>query len=371
MLSGDNFDFKINGYIYNLPVIQKYPEAYSELTNAKSDEDYIYSNITKVRIRPSLYIGNNTEINAHYEINSMISNISVPLSFGDDISNRQAVDLKTQPFSNDNVMINHFIDRLYVKQFFDFGEITAGRQRVSWGVGRIWQITDLFNPINPANFTQFEKEGADALSGKIYTGNFSDLEMVINFRQSFNDYNYGFRYRTNFSEFDFGAIGGYFDNRYVTGLEIAGNFFDAGVRSEILLSADESDIKSNYYKLLLGIDYQFTDKLYGLLEYKHNGQGTECKLCYDLEKLFKGEMQNAGLDYFASQITYQFHPLLSGNLMLITNLRDNSGFLSSGLNYNIFQNFNLGLSGIFFYGSERSEYWYYSTSGLINIEWYF
>jgi hypothetical protein len=364
-------DFDLNGYVYNLPVVQKFPEIFSQITGEPIKEEYIYSDITRVRIRPSLMQHENSEFVLNYEINSLLSNVTYPMSLGDDISNRQAIDLKTQIYNSAHLQINHFIDRLYWRQFFDFGELTLGRQRISWGVGRVWQLTDLFNPINPANFTQFEKDGADALSGKIYTGNFSDLEFVVNFREIMNDYNYGLRYRNKFGVYDISSIIGFFDHRYILGYEIAGNLYGAGIRSEFLLSAKEQNLESNFYKILIGIDYQFNDKLYGMLEYKHNGRGSDCTLCYDMQSLFEGEILNVGLDYLASQITYQFHPLLSGNILNIQNIRDESGLLSVGLDYNMLQNLNIGLSGILFYGKALTEYSYYSNAGMMKIEWYF
>lgn len=367
----EDIDFDFNGYIYELPNMQKYPESFSLIPGYKSNADYIFSNIAKARLRPSLTYGMNTELTLHYEISSLWSDTPFPVLENQDIGIRQAADMNWEIVNEDKVKVNHLIDRLYWKQFFDFGELVVGRQRISWGVGRVWQLTDLFNPINPANFSKFEKDGADAVSGKVYLGNFSDLEMVVNFRPTPNDYNYGFRYRTNYNEYDLSAVAGYFNHRYVIATEIAGNLYDAGVRAEILFNADENNLKSNFYKLLFGIDYQLTDKLYAMLEYKHNGQGSDCKLCYKLNDLMQGKILNVGLDYLAEQVTYQIHPLVAINLMNINNTRDKSGFTTAGITYNAFQNLNIGCSGIYFYGDELTEYWYYSTSGYLTVEWYF
>lgn len=370
-LKSTEIDFDFNGYLYNLPNIQKFPESFSLYGVQSGNKDYIAANISRLRLKPTINIGMNTEISAHYEINSLWSDYQFPVFENQGIGIRQAVDLNWEIANEDKFKMNHYIDRLYWKQFFDFGEMVIGRQRISWGVGRVWQLTDLFNPINPANFSKFEKDGADAISAKIYTGNFSDIEAVVNFRETNDKYNYGWRYRTNYAEYDFSVIGGFFDKRYIVGAELAGNLFDAGVRGELIFSADENDFNNNYTKYLVGIDYQFTDKLYALIEYKHNGQGTDCKLCYEMDKLFSGKILNVGLDYGATQVTYQIHPLVSANIMNIINLRDKSGFSSVGISYEAFQNLMLNLSGMYFYGDELTEYRFYSTTAYLTIEWYF
>ena len=50
--------------------------------------------------------------------------------------------------------------------------------------------------------------------------------------EKLNNSNGGFRFRTNYSEYDLSLIGGYFDKRIVIGGDFAGNLFEAGVRGE-------------------------------------------------------------------------------------------------------------------------------------------
>ena len=362
-------ELDFSGYFYNLPAIQKTSELFgSNIT----DKDYFLADISRLRFTPVVNFGMNTQVHLDYEINTFVSDITIPgFAFTNIAANRQAVDLNWNLAEEKKFQANHFIDRLFIKQFFDWGELVFGRQRISWGVGRIWQPTDLFNQINPANFSKFEKDGADAISSKLYLGRFTDLELVVNFREMFEDYNYGARFRTNFNEFDVSALAGHFDKRVVAGGDFAGNLFDAGIRGELMISADKFDPQSNFYKALLGIDYQFNSKLYGLLEYKHNGEGSECKLCYDLEKLGRGEIINLGLDYLAAQATYQLHELWNLSLLSNTNLNDESGFVSSSLSYDALQNLYLSLSAMYFYGDELDEYWYYSSAGYLTLEYYF
>ena len=164
---------------------------------------------------------------------------------------------------------------------------------------------------------------------------------------------------------------GYFDKRYVGGLDIAGSLLDAGLRAEAVISFDKDRFESNYYMFILGADYQFNDKLYALVEYQFNGKGTNCKYCYDLLALLKGEVLNVGQNYIAAMLSYLVHPLVNTNMTIIQNIADGSGLINAGAKYNPLENINVGLNFGIFYGSKYSEYSYYSNSIFLTVDYYF
>jgi hypothetical protein len=250
-------------------------------------------------------------------------------------------------------------------------DITIGRQRISWGTGRIWNPTDLFNPINPASYDKIEKDGADAVSARYYLGNFTDLEVVYNAVDEFNESNYGARFRTNFKDYDFSIVGGYFDQRVVVGADFAGNLLEAGFRGEGIISADNDDLASNFAKCILGLDYQITPELYGLAEYHFNGEGKTNRLDYELTRLISGEILNLKRNYLFLQTTYQIHPLLSSASSLNLNLNDGSGFFNGSLSYSLAENWYLNLGTLLPFGDIFDEYWYYPTSVYLKGEFYF
>jgi hypothetical protein len=132
----------------------------------------------------------------------------------------------------------------------------------------------MFNPINPANYSKTEKDGADALSMKYYAGSLSEINIVYNFRERWDRGNFAARFETNCSGYDLSLMSGYFDKRFVAGSDFAGNLFDAGIRGEIIFTADKDDFDQNFFKYILGADYQFNSDIYALIEYHFNGQGT-------------------------------------------------------------------------------------------------
>jgi len=362
---------KFEGYLYDLPTLSASNDMI-DLLPIDYDKDVILGNITRLRLRPELLFGDNGRLTMHYEISSNYSSLmTVPPNF--DKTNRQALDLNWELASGDKYSVNHFIDRLYYKQMFDFGEVIIGRQNIAYGVGRIWQPTDKFNPINPANFTKFEKDGADAVRAKIYIGNFTDLDLVYNATDEWQTNNFAARFRTNWKEYDFSVMGGWFDDNYSLGGDFAGNLFGAGVRGEIAYTNNKYAADSSYFKAILGADNQFTDKLYGLIEYHYNGQGSNCKLCYLplFAKLYSGEIQNIGTNYLAAQVAYQIHPLWNSALLDMTNLIDGSGFVSLSVSHSAKEWLDCSLAAMFCYGAEGTEYSYYSTATYLMIKAYF
>ncbi|MEI6090235.1 MAG: hypothetical protein WCR42_07285 [bacterium] len=353
-------DFKFSGYIYELPAV------------AFSNERGSFSNLTNLRFTPELLVGENGRLVMHYEADIMLNKLNL-LNNNRNATNRQAVDMNWSILNDPNVKINHFIDRLYYKQMFDFGEITVGRQNLAFGVGRIWQPTDMFNPINPANFSKFEKDGADAIAATVYLGNFSDLKVVYNAYDSGKKGNYAIKYRTNFKGFDYSGLLGYFDDNPAVGADFAGSLWGIGFRGEGLYYYRSNLPDSSYFRGILGADYQFNDKLYGLIEYHYNGRGTNCKYCYVnlLPKLFRGEIQNLSTFYLAAQLSYQVHPLATVSAMNITNLVDRSGMGTLSVNYSASESLNLMIAGAMFYGAEMTEYSYYSKAVYFLAQWYF
>ena len=363
-------EFEFSGYVYDVPSVQKIPAMFEDL-GYETDDEYLALNLTRLRLRPNVILGDYGRITAQYEMDFLLSKLALPYLTGSGMTNRQAVGLNWQVVNDDYLKVNHFIDMLYYKHFFDFGEIVFGRQVISWGTGRIWQPTDLFNPINPANFSKFEKDGADALSAKIFLGDFSDLELVYNFREKLKDGNFAGRFRTNYKEYDISVMAGYFDKRAVVGGDFAGNLFDAGFRGEFLYSFHDKDPDSNFVRCILGLDYQFTSKLYAMTEFQYNGEGTTCTNCYQIDKMFMGEILNVGKYYGMAQISYEIHPLVKINLSNLTNIGDGSGYAGFTGVYSALDNLNLSLGAMLFYGKNKTEYSYFPSAFYAVVEYYF
>ena len=361
------YNISFSGYVVDLPA---YTYSTDKTSPLLQNENQLL-NLTRLRLKPQIFLWPGARINIEYELDAIFAKNVNTTELNQAAQNRQLFNMKWNISSGDRYNLSHYIDRLYFRQGFDWGNIIVGRQRISWGTGRIWNPTDLFNPINPADFSKIEKDGADAVSLTYFMGNFTDLNIVYNPQDKFKKNNAAFRFRTNYETFDLALIGGYFDRRYVAGFDFAGNLWVAGIRGEGIISMDNNDLSKNYTKLVFGIDNQFTSKLYALIEYQYNGEGITDKYSYDLNALAKGNIINLNRNYLFISSNYLFTPLITGTISNNIDINDGSGFVNISCSYSLSGNSDLSLGSLITYGKEFTEYRYYQNSVYLQAELYF
>ncbi len=376
-------ELEFSGYVVDLPMYQHLPDyraAFGGFAPLLAEKRDMAINLTRLRLRPTLRLWEGASVSLEHEVTLHYSTQRLLLGETPDMTNRQVADLRWHPVEEEHIQLQHFVDRLYFRQNFLWGSVVAGRQRISWGTGRIWNPTDLFNPINPVSFDKIEKDGADAVSFKYYLGSFTDLQLVYNPRRARgqadnapdapDSSNYGARFRTNTAEFDVSVMGGWFDRRTVVGGDFAGNLLEAGVRGEMVY-AMKNDDRDAYVRFVLGADYQFTSRLYAVIEYLHNGEGKTDRDAYELGRLFAGEILNTGTDYLYVGGTYLLHPLVVGTYGATFGLGDGSGFVTAGATWSTSDNSSLTAGLLLPFGDEKAEYWYYPSSLYLQGEFYF
>jgi hypothetical protein len=367
------WETSFSGYVVTLPAYLALPTGTPGSTGSTDSIGISRSqlmDVTRLRLRPSLSLPWNGLLELEYEMAGIVQSTNQPVTVEQKEIGRQVVDLRWTIAESDHYSLIHFIDRLVYRQRLDFGEICIGRQRISWGTGRIWNPTDLFNPINPANFAKIEKDGADAVSAKINLGPLSDVQAVWN--PALNAVsNYGGRLRAHSGEYDFSFLGGYFDGKSVAGGDLAGNLGEMGVRGEILVSGIGQKTPAPFVKYIVGIDHQLTPELYALLEYQFNGQGTSDRDAYDFEALYRGEILNVARHYLAVSGSYLIHPLVTLTAMGTLNFDDGSQFYAGTVSYSAGDNVVLGLGLQAFVADVGDEFWYYPGTAYLKFEFHF
>lgn len=361
-------ELDFSGYVVHFSVWQQNPQRLRALFGL---DETAWVHLSRVRVRPVLYIGSTSRVGAEYELDFLRLSAEVPYVELSAVGRRQLYDWRWEPLEKPNYRAIHYIDRLYFRQDFAWGNIVVGRQRVSWGTGRIWNPTDFFNPINPANFEKIEKDGADAISGKLYLGDLTDLQLVVNAEDHWEQKNIAARFRTNWRTYDFSVVAGHVDERTVVGGDFAGNLWDAGVRGEIAHFFKSEEGSDAFTRAILGIDYQFTPKLYGLLEYHYNGEGKRDRRRYEFLRLLRGEILNLAQNYLFLQGTYQLHPLLFILAGGCTNLDDGSQFWLLMASYSAGDNTVVSLGAQIFRGDQDAEYGLFPDAAFAKLEWYF
>jgi hypothetical protein len=334
-------------------------------------DSYSTEALSRLRLKPAVTLSSTSRIGLEYEIDAIYqtSGPLFPLELGR--TSRQIVDLTWNPVDDDHFSLIHTVDRLYFRYGPQSGEVVLGRQGITWGTGRIWNPTDLFNPINPVDYARTEKPGTDALSLKVYLGAFSGVNLVVQPQDRGEDWNSGYRLTLHAGEYDFSLMGGYFDRRVVAGGDFAGNLFEAGTRGEGIISMDPGPGDSAFVKFILGIDQQLTSRLYGLIEYHFNGEGKARRQDYDIARLMAGRIINLGRHFVFIEADYLVHPLWNLSLSLDQSLTDGSGFAGFLLTYSASGSADIALGAQRTFGGDLTEFWYYPSSLYLRGTLYF
>lgn len=252
------------------------------------------------------------------------------------------IDLSWSIHDDSHLTWSHRFDRLNVTG--DLGQrlqIVLGRQAISWATTLLLTPADPFAPFDPSDPFREYRAGVDAARARYFTGPFSELEFVV--RPS--DTPAGTtvtalgRARGLVGSWDVSGWAGALHDRAALGLGLTGALGGTAVRGEGSLRNEGGDVIP---RAALGVDRRVSvlDRdLYLVLEYQHDKFGATG--ANDLVPVLasrpfaRGELQVLGRDELAAQASYQIHPLWTGELLTLWNLRDGSAFVAPAASYSV------------------------------------
>ncbi len=143
-----------SGYCVNFLTYQSLKSEFADMFGIDKN---LFLRILRLRFRGGLDVGWDSKFYAECEMSGIYHSANLFVNLAELFLRRQILKLRWNLKSGERFGLFHFIDRLYFTKNFEVGNLTIGRRRISWGTGRIWNPTDLFSPINPANFTKLRK----------------------------------------------------------------------------------------------------------------------------------------------------------------------------------------------------------------------
>jgi hypothetical protein len=161
--------------------------------------------------------------------------------------------------------------------------LEVGRQRIAWGVGRLWNPIDRLNAIGPLAIEADQSAGIDSVDLVVDVGSSARLELVYAPARSIRDDRYAARFEATIWDTDLGLIGGLFQQNPTIGFDLARNVGDAAARVEVVWTDPERDVwrigaaspsePDAYWQVVLSIDNNFDigEGLYVLVEHLYNG----------------------------------------------------------------------------------------------------
>lgn len=207
---------------------------------------------------------------------------------------------------------------------------TAGRQKVDWGVMRLFSPVDLFTRLPLFDIEKDERVGATAANLMIAPAPGLKINPVYAVHPDFDRARLGGRLTKTLGHFDVSVLGGKFLQDEVFGFDVAGDVKKAGVRGEFIY--DRSEAGPDFVQFAAGVDYGWENSLYVAFEYFYNGQGTN----NPVTAVFLpggSQIQSVHENFVSLQVKYDITPLWKVTMMGIVDINGGSVFLNPETRY--------------------------------------
>lgn len=252
-----------------------------------------------------------------------------------------------------SIVDNISISRLALWVGKENRRVTIGKQRIYWGVARIFRPLDILNPTNYFE-PGYERTGANAILGHYSIGDLSGIRAIVQPRFDIKKSLYGVRYSTNLWQNDIGlnVFHRSLSKITIVGAEITGE-------AEIGYWAEASHTwldNQKYFKTSVGIDYTFPFYVYTMAEFFYDQSGAVSSSNYDYPALVRGERSTLGQQYLYTSIGSVYNPFLRPSINAIINLKDKGFILLPTIMYSINDNAGLNLGFNLFFGTTDSEF---------------
>ena len=234
-------------------------------------------------------------------------------------------------------------DKYYLKANLDFLSLTAGKQRIAWGTGYIWNPTDVFNPyVLSFAVGQEDETNVEAARAEISLGAASGIDGYVLGDGSRR----GMKAKTNVGLFDLSLS--YVDlasSGFQWGVDFSGEW-GIGIRGEVA-----ARYPNRYFRGVLGSDYTFENGVYVNLEYFYNGLGRQNKDNYNWNST-----NQLGRDYLYFGINKNLDEITKISGSVIANLNDQSFLIYPSYSRNVAENVDLSVESMLLGGQIGSEY---------------
>lgn len=260
------------------------------------------------------------------------------------------------------------------------GVLRAGRQRIAWGTGKIWNPTDVLNAYQPTSVERDERRGVDVLYGRLGAGSLGQAEFAWAGEDRWVDQSLLARGRANFSGWDASLLGGKVAGSTAS-LVLGGDFASAlgGGTLHGEGAYFRPEWRTPYWKAGLGYDYTVASETIGrwlkdaafVVEYYHAGNGQTNELRYDFSAVRAGKEVSVARNYFGASAAKDLHPLARIEIYAVLNADDASTFFAPSLTWNALDDLYLSAALQRFGGGKATEYGRSPNSVALSAQYYF
>lgn len=314
------------------------------------------------------------------------------LELSDSFFNR-AVDLENVQNQGGKFSGLSQVDRLNIHADFGRSALTLGRQALGFGRITLFSPLDVIAPFAPDALDVDVRPGVDAVKFNHYFGLAGQAGGIAVFGAKRSYHSYLLTAGENVANIDILFIGGQLRGRNMVGVGLAGELGKLGLKAEGSwyrgrdVGQPGGDLRDSFSVAALEGWYRFDMGLILLGEYLYSGFGSETPELYPQvavsAPLREGLGFLLGRHYLLFGPSYQFHPLITLNGLMIYNLKDDSLMLRPLLALSLADNLQLDLFWSWTRGEGprvdsvsgepllRSEFGSAANSGGLLLRWYF
>ncbi len=290
-------------------------------------------------VTPDLVL-ENTNIVSYDEVQHFTdyNRFRVDLSLGhpkyENFSAKLIIDNETRYVEKPHSLVNKtLIYRGYLQYSGETHFWTIGRQRIPFGVGRVWNPIDVFDPIDFQAKETDERRGTEAVHYEYAVSQLANLDLTGAKEKIAG------RFKGYLEVADLALVGVWDDenDRDIIGWEIQGEVGETGLELRSEGGSFYDHLRhERYSEFIIGAEYGFANSLTFLTEYKYNDESQ--------------------IDYGAVQLSYQFSMLWSGQVLGILNIDDHSNFISPTFNYSAADEITVSGGALIYHGGIDDEF---------------
>lgn len=263
-----------------------------------------------------------------------------------DIDDDGIIDLSANIIEKKDALLNIKIDRLWLQWQSTSWQVTLGRQRVNWGVDRIWNPNDIFNAYSFIDFDYEERPGSDALRIQYFKDMDYALDMTVKITDDPDELIAAALYKFNKWNYDIQLLGGVYKRDIVVGTGWAGNIKNAGLKTELSYFRNYQNFAGDPGTFIssVSVDYAFLNSMYLYGAYFYNSSGANKN---GIENLVSINLDVKNLSPFAhnlfAQLSYEFSAISSLTMNILYSPTDNAVLINPTLNILMGQQFDLSI----------------------------
>ena len=326
-------------------------------TKSSSTKENIYAVLQRLRLEFKPQLTKNFLLNVVYDHELLINDFSHTPDFN---LIRQKNQKNFNWWDADQVIsdTNHIYERqLLYRCYLRFESTNSrwsfGKQLIDWGRLRFYSPLDLFNPPLPSDIEPDERIGFDTLNIELFNKNFSSLNLIYGPGHNTDEDSYALKLYKKFGSYDTFLIGAKHREEKTAGFGFDGYLWKAGLRGEFTYTKDG---KERYPRAALGLDYSFSAKTTGLIEYFYNGAANGDYATFASSLIEEQKRLSLKKQLLSFMVTHDLTPLLKFRASFIYDILGKSAFLNPELRYNISQDIDAALGTQFFVRRPNSEF---------------